>query len=221
VTEVDRRSEDVIRTFLERASPDIPVLGEEEGGSAGDRFWAVDPLDGTTNFLLGLPVVAVSVALVVGDRPAVGAITAPLLGLSFSAARGQGARSGSRRLAVSARPSGRAVVATGPPFRRKELLRRWVLAAERVLREGEDLRRAGAAALDLAWVAAGVFDGYFELNMKVWDVAAGALMVEEAGGAVTDWAGGPGYLRGEILAASPATHSMLLRAAISRTYPAR
>jgi myo-inositol-1(or 4)-monophosphatase len=190
VTAVDRESEQAIRAFLDRATPGIPVLGEEEGGRRTETYWAVDPLDGTTNFVLGMPVVAVSVALVDADRPVVGVVRAPFLGLSYSGAAGMGAWAGSRRLAVSPRPVRRAVVATGFPFRRRELVPRYLPVFERVLAEVEDLRRAGAAALDLAWVAAGVFDAFFELNLAVWDVAAGALLCKRAGLSVLELAGG-------------------------------
>jgi myo-inositol-1(or 4)-monophosphatase len=213
VTEADRASEEAVRAFLERATPGVPVLGEEEGGERGERFWAVDPLDGTTNFMIGFPVVAVSVALVQEGRPLVGSVRAPLLGLAFSAARGRGAWSGGDRLHVSARPAERAIVATGFPFRRRDHRPRHAAAFTSVLAGVEDVRRAGAAALDLAWVAAGVFDGYFELDMMVWDLAAGTLLVEEAGGIVTDWSGGGGHLvTGDVAAGSPATHPVLLEA---------
>jgi myo-inositol-1(or 4)-monophosphatase len=213
VTTVDRESEDAIRAFLGEATPEIHVLAEESGGERGDRFWAVDPLDGTTNFVLGFPVVAVSVALIEMGRSMVGAVQGPLLGLSFSAARGQGASSGSRRIRVSERPPERGIVAMAFPFRAKELIPRYQAALDEILVRTEDIRRAGAASLDLAWVACGVFDGYVELHLSVWDVAAGALLVEEAGGVVTDWEGGPGYLSGDILAGSPQTHQVLLEAA--------
>lgn len=215
VTSVDRESEEAIRAFLQRATRGIPVLGEEGGGDQGDRIWAVDPLDGTTNFLLGFPVVAVSVALVERGRPVVGAVRGPLLGLSFSGARGQGSWSGSARLQVSTRAPERAVIAMAFPFRAKSLVPRYSAVLERVLARTEDVRMAGAASLDLAWVAAGVFDGYLELNLSVWDVAAGALLVEEAGGVVTDWEGGPGYLSGNVVAGSSETHRVLLEAARS------
>ncbi|MGH2555429.1 MAG: inositol monophosphatase family protein [Actinomycetota bacterium] len=215
VTSVDRESEEAIRAFLQRATPDIPVLAEESGGDRGDRFWAVDPLDGTTNFLLGFPVVAVSIALIEDGRPIIGAVRGPMLGLSFSGARGQGAWSGSDRLHVTRRPPERAVIAMAFPFRAKSLMPRYTAALEQVLARTEDVRRAGAASLDLAWVAAGVFDGYLELNLSVWDVAAGALLVEEAGGVVTDWKGGPRYLSGNIIAGSAETHRVLLEAARS------
>jgi myo-inositol-1(or 4)-monophosphatase len=212
VTAVDRESETAIRATLERNTSDIPVLAEEGGGERGPRYWAVDPLDGTTNFLLGFPVVAVSVALVVEGRPEVAAVQAPLLGLRFWAARGLGARCGGRPLKVSDRDPRQAVVAMALPFRDRTLLPRYLSALDAVFERTEDVRRAGAAALDLAWVAAGVFDGYFELNLSEWDVAAGALLVEEAGGVITDWEGGPEYLSGNVIAGSPATHEVLLQA---------
>ena len=213
VTDADRVSEDAIRSFLAAATPDIPVLGEEEGGERGERFWAVDPLDGTTNFMIGFPIVAVSVGLIELGRPLVGSVRAPLLGLEFGAARGRGAWAGAERLAVSARPPERAIVATGFPFRRRELRPRHAVAFERVLQGVEDVRRAGAAALDLAWVASGVFDAYFELAMSVWDLAAGALLVEEAGGSVSGWNGEPDHLvSGDVVAGSPSTYSLVLDA---------
>jgi myo-inositol-1(or 4)-monophosphatase len=174
----------------------------------------VDPLDGTTNYLHGFPVVGVSVALVEDGRPAVGVVHAPFLGQTFLAARGLGARVRKGGAVVEARVSGRpveqAVVGTGFPFRRKDILPRYLAAFEACLERFEDLRRPGAAALDLAWVAAGVFEGFFELGLAPWDVAAGALLIEEAGGVVSDWEGGPGYLGGDILAGSLAVHAALL-----------
>lgn len=215
VTEVDRESERAIAGLLESGAPGIPVVGEEEGGRRGARYWVVDPLDGTTNYLHGFPIVGVSIALVDGGRPLVGVVHAPFLGETYSAARGLGAtlsRDGRppRPLRASSLPATRAIVATGFPFRRKEVLPRYLRVMERCLERFEDLRRPGAASLDLAWVAAGVFDGFFELGLSSWDVAAGALLIEEAGGVVTDWEGGPGYLAGDILAGSPAVHAELL-----------
>ena len=212
VSSADWESEAAIRAALERATPDIPVVGEEGGGDRGDRYWTVDPIDGTTNFLVGFPVVAVSIALMVEGRPAAGSIRAPLLDLSFSASRGGGARCGDRPLRVSDREPARAIVAMALPFRSSPLLPRYLAALEAAFPRVEDVRRAGSAALDLAWVASGVFDGYFELNQSEWDVAAGALLVEEAGGVVTDWEGGAEYLAGSVIAGSPATHAVLLEA---------
>jgi myo-inositol-1(or 4)-monophosphatase len=218
VTEVDRESERAIAEVLRGATPEIPVVGEETGGARGDRWWAVDPLDGTTNFLHRFPAVGVSVALVERGRPIVGAVHAPFLGETYLGASGLGARvvradGVVEPLRVSDRPVDRAVVATGFPFRRKDLLPRYLPSMERALERFEDLRRPGAAALDLAWVAAGVFDGFFELALSAWDVAAGAVLILEAGGVVSDWDGGDGWLAGDILAGSPAVHGELVRLA--------
>ncbi|HZD17829.1 MAG TPA: inositol monophosphatase family protein [Actinomycetota bacterium] len=215
VTEVDRASEREISGVLRDATPGISFLGEEGGGERARRSWVVDPLDGTTNFLHGFPAVGVSVALVEDGRPVIGVVHAPFLGRTYAGARGLGAlvvgEDGSRTpLAVSDRPVGRAVVGTGFPFRRKELLSRYLGVMSRALERFEDLRRPGAAALDLAWVAEGVFDGFFELSLSAWDVAAGGLLIEEAGGVVTDWNGGEGWLGGDILAGSRAVHAELV-----------
>ena len=218
VTEVDRASERAIREVLGAATPDIPVVGEEGGGEAGGavgkRYWVVDPLDGTTNYLHGFPVVGVSVALVEDGRPAVGVVHAPFLGQTYLGARGLGARVRRDGAVLEARVSGRpveqAVLGTGFPFRRKDILPRYLAAFEASLERFEDLRRPGAAALDLTWVAAGVFEGFFELGLAPWDVAAGAVLIEEAGGVVSDWEGGPDYLAGDVLAGSPAVPAALL-----------
>ncbi|HUZ69130.1 MAG TPA: inositol monophosphatase family protein [Candidatus Saccharimonadales bacterium] len=212
VTDVDRAAEQAAITVLRAGAPDIAILAEEAGGDSADRMWVVDPIDGTTNFLRGFPVVGVSVALVEAGQPVVGAVNAPLLGASWSAAAGQGATDDrGRRLSVSAHP-GAGIVATGFPFRRKERLPRYFRVFERALTTFEDLRRAGAASLDLAYVAAGVFDGFFELGLGIWDIAAGALLVREAGGVVTDWAGNADavFVSGDILAGTPAWHEAML-----------
>ena len=215
VTEVDRASERAIAQMLLSGTPDVPVLGEEEGGTAGDRYWVVDPLDGTTNFLHGFPIVGVSVAFVRDGESLAGAVHAPFLGETYAAARGHGAvveRPGQKAsaLAVSSRPPAQAVVATGFPFRRKDVLARYLRTMEACLERFEDLRRPGAASLDLAWVAAGVFEGFFELGLSPWDVAAGGVLIQEAGGLVTDWRGGGAWMSGDILAGSPAVHAELL-----------
>jgi myo-inositol-1(or 4)-monophosphatase len=216
VTPVDRASEAAIGALLAEATPDIPVVGEEGGGRSGAAYWLVDPLDGTANFLHGFPIVAVSVALVRGSAPVAGAVHAPFLGETYRAAVGAGSwRVGpdgaERQLRVADRPVAEAIVGTGFPFRRKaELLERYLVAFADALARFEDLRRPGAAALDLAWVAAGVFDGFFELSLGPWDVAAGTILIREAGGVVTDWDGGPDVLGGSILAGAPAIHAELL-----------
>ena len=176
-------------------------------------MWAVDPLDGTTNFTRGFPSVGISVALIEEGRPVVGVVIAPYLGVEFTVSAGEGAFRNGERLPPhrALDPSG-AVVATGFPFRDKALLARYLPVFRGALERFEDLRRAGAAELDLAWTASGTFDGFFELGLNTWDVAAGAALVREVGGVVTDWSGGDGWLTsGNILAAAPAVHDVLLK----------
>jgi len=226
VTAVDRAAEQAAGSVLRSRTPDIPIVGEEGGGELdAGRGWLVDPLDGTTNFVRGFVVVGVSVALVEDGQPVVGVVAAPLLGRSWWASRGGGAvASDGRRLHVRSH-AGLGVVATGFPFRRKsEQLPRYMPVMEAALEQFEDLRRAGAASLDLANTAAGVWDGFFELGLGPWDIAAGALLLTEAGGVVTDWDGDPqGALSsGDILAATPAAHERLLgiaRAARAGRHP--
>jgi myo-inositol-1(or 4)-monophosphatase len=213
VTDADTASERAVRAVLEEAAPDLPFFGEELGGERGDAGWYVDPLDGTANFVHGFPIVGVSVALVVSGEPVVGVVQAPFLGSVYAARRGGGAFANDAPIRVSDRPPASAICATGFPFRAKrELLPGYFPVFERALREFEDLRRAGAASLDLAWTGAGVFDGFFEERLATWDVAAGALIVREAGGIVTDWSGDDrAWLSsGNIVAASPAVHPHLL-----------
>jgi myo-inositol-1(or 4)-monophosphatase len=217
VTDVDTAAEQAILAVLHRDAPDIPALAEESGGDRGGAtFWAVDPLDGTTNFVRRFPVVGVSVGLVHDGTPVVAAVTAPFLGAAWTAAKGQGAHDHEgRRLQVrdgDAAAGDRGVVATGFPFRRPELGARYLPVLERALHDFEDLRRAGAASLDLAYASQGSFDGFFELNLALWDIAAGSLLVTEAGGVVTDWAGDPHdvYRSGDILAGSPHWHARML-----------
>lgn len=215
VTESDRDSEAAILEVLAREAPGIAVLAEERGGLRATTMWVVDPLDGTTNFTRGFPAVGVSVGLVEQGRPVAGAVIGPFLNLELWMARGQGAFLNGRRLppqrAVDPRD---AIVATGFPFRNKSLLTRYLPAMHDALERFEDLRRAGSAALDLAWTASSGFDGFFELGLKTWDVAAGAGLVLEVGGVVTDWSGGDAWIEsGDILAASPAVHEALLQIA--------
>lgn len=214
VTEVDRRAEEAVRDVLGKETPDIGVVGEELGGEAAAEYWLVDPIDGTVNFLHRFPAVGVSVALVQHGRPIAGSVHAPYLRMTWSAARGLGAEQDGTPIRVTAVPPEEAVVGTGFPFRYKEeRLEEYLRVLLPALRRFEDLRRPGAVALDLAWVAAGVFDGFFELALSPWDVAAGALLIEEAGGRVSDWSGGGDYLSGDILAGGPEVHALLVEMA--------
>ena len=220
VTAVDRAAEAAILEVLRRDAPDIAVLAEESGGNQGELFWAVDPLDGTTNFLRGFPVVGVSVGLVERGTPIVAAIAAPFLQASWSAARNLGAHDHTGTALHVEDGDGRGVVATGFPFRQPEKRARYLPVFERVLEEFEDVRRAGAACLDLAYSAQGSFDGFFELGLALWDFAAGALLVREAGGVVTDWDGDEQavFRSGDILAGAPRWHDHMLR--VTRNLPA-
>jgi myo-inositol-1(or 4)-monophosphatase len=212
VTAVDHAAEAAAVAVLRQGEPEIDVLAEERGGEVSARMWVIDPLDGTTNFLRGYPEVGVSIALVEERVPQVGVVTAPLTGGSWSAVAGEGAfDAGGRRLDIRA-VRGDGVVATGFPFRRPEIRPRYLRAMTAAFEHFEDLRRAGAASLDLAYSASGVWDGFFELNLALWDIAAGSLLVREAGGVVTDWDGDHDavFTTGNILAGAPAWHERML-----------
>ncbi|MGZ4800879.1 MAG: inositol monophosphatase family protein [Acidimicrobiia bacterium] len=212
VSDVDTASERAVREALAAVEPDIAFFGEEGGGDRASLGWLVDPLDGTANFLHGLPAVGVSIGLVEDGQPIVAVVHAPLLGDTYCAMRGGGATCNGVPISVSTRAPSDAIPATGFPFRHKERLDAFLEVFHTTFEAVEDLRRVGAASLDLAWTAAGVFDGFFELALGPWDVAAGALLVREAGGVVTDWVGDPDawLVSGDILAAPPAVHARLL-----------
>lgn len=217
VTEWDTRAEDLIRTELAQATPGIPMLGEERGGGAtSGPCWVVDPIDGTVNFAHGLPVWAVSIALVDDRGSAVGVVAAPALDWTFWARRGGGAfaRRGaaSERLAVSSATSlASAMVATGFPYDRAISPDNNFAEWEHFQRVAGACRRLGAASLDLCLVAAGVYDGYWERKLKPWDIAAGALLVVEAGGRVTDTRGEAfAVWGGEVVAATGAIHDSIV-----------
>jgi myo-inositol-1(or 4)-monophosphatase len=213
VSDADTSSEHAIRQVLFEADPDLAFFGEETGGDRADVGWFVDPLDGTANFVHGFPVVGVSIALVADGRPVVGVVHAPMLGRVYAARLGGGATCNGESIRVSDRDPEHAICATGFPFRAKrDRLPQYFPVFERALLTFEDLRRAGSASLDLSWSAAGVLDGYFEQALGTWDVAAGALLVREAGGVVTDWQGDEAaWLRsGDIVAAPGPVHRRIL-----------
>ena len=209
VTRADGESERLIVDEIQHRFPDHAVLGEEGGlqpASAGAEFqWILDPLDGTTNFLQGLPIFCVSIACRRGTEVVAGVVCEPLTGKLFSAARGGGAFQGDQRLRVSSRQGLKgAFLATGYPFRAKAALDVYLAVFREVFMEARAVRRCGAAALDLAHTAAGVYDGFFEFRLSPWDIAAGALFIEEAGGVLVDLDGGQGYLAtGNLLAGAP------------------
>jgi myo-inositol-1(or 4)-monophosphatase len=216
VTAADRRAEDIVREELLKARPDYGFLGEEGGARAGadkTHRWIVDPLDGTTNFLHGIPHFAVSIALERGGAIVAALTYNPANDDLFVAERGKGAFLNDRRIRVAARQKlADAVVACGlPHYGRGDLaLGRHEIAAAQAHYAG--LRRFGAASLDLAWVAAGRFDAYWERNLAPWDLAAGILLVREAGGFVSDLDGGDAILaKGHVAAGNDTMHRELLR----------
>lgn len=214
VTAVDRDAETVILSVLQKARPDDAILSEEGAGDAGagaGRRWIVDPLDGTVNFMNGIPQVSVSVALYDGDRPLAGVVKDVVTGEEFTAAAGRGAHlNGSAIVASSRAELHTAVVATGFPYDHRERADELIAVVAAVLGHVQGIRRFGSAALDLAWTAAGRFDGYFELSLSPWDIAAGLLLVTEAGGLATDVEGLPAVPgTSEIVAAGPGIHDEL------------
>lgn len=193
VTDVDRRAEAAIREMLACERPADMILGEEGGGRAigGGRTWVVDPLDGTVNYTHGFPWYAVSVALVVDGVPQVGVVHDSARGDVFTATRGRGAFRNGQRLRVSAEGNtSSAMLATGFSYNRDRLEENLGLFGY-VLPRVRAVRRPGAASLDLAWLAAGALDGFWELSLAPWDVAAGILILEEAGGRTSDEFGAP------------------------------
>lgn len=191
VSEIDRACEDVIVREIRRFHPDHAVLGEEGGAQGEDENrWIIDPLDGTSNYLHGLPHFAVSIAHQFRGRTEHALVYDPIREELFTATRGKGAFLNNTRIRVSERKElSTAILATAFPFRQRELMPVYTKLFSSVYRKVEDVRRAGAAVLDFAWVAAGRLDGFFEIGLKPWDVAAGALLVREAGGVAIDFLG--------------------------------
>jgi len=223
VSQADLRAEATLRQELEKARPGYAFLMEESGASGSPRWawrWIVDPLDGTTNFLHGMPHWAISIALERrlaegGSEIVAGVIYNPAANEMFRAEKGAGAYLNERRLRVSARREmSEAVFATGIPFAAVPAGRRLAFARTlgQLMPQVAGVRRFGAAALDLAWVAAGRFDGYWELGIHEWDMAAGLILVREAGGFATDPGGGDPLASGDVVAANPALHPRLTAA---------
>lgn len=215
VTRFDREAETVIVDGLRARYPHHRILAEEGGerpGEHGAPCWIIDPLDGTTNFAHGLPLFSVSIACLVDGVVRVGVVLAPAMGWRFAAVRGQGATLNGRPIGVSQTESlDSALLTTGFPYDRRTSpannLAQFVAFKKRV----RGIRRLGSAAIDLSLVAAGKFDGYWEMKLKPWDIAAGTLICEEAGGLVTNWSGGPlDLFRGEVLASNRFLHDSML-----------
>lgn len=198
VTSVDRDAERMIIEIIRKSYPQHTIIAEESGEQAGqdqDVQWVIDPLDGTTNFVKRLPHFAVSIAVRIKGRTEVGVVYDPMRNELFTAVRGQGAQLNGYRLRGShARDLDGTILATGFPFKAKQHSASYLNIISKLFTQCADFRRTGSAALDLAYVAAGRVDGYFELGLKPWDIAAGELLVREAGGVVTDFTGGHNYL---------------------------
>jgi len=215
VTEVDRTAERLITDVLLAAEPGSRIVGEELSPEVvrDGLVWIVDPLDGTTNFLHGFPSYAISIAAAVDGELQAAVVQQVPRQETYTAARGAGAWHGERRLSVSAiQDPSFALIGTGFPFKDTTSLGEYLSQFARVASQTSGIRRPGSAALDLADVAAGRFDGFWEQRLSAWDVAAGVLLVREAGGKVTDFAGRAiGVEHGPVIAGNPVIHEWLLR----------
>lgn len=216
VSAADHRAEQIIFDELSRARPGYGFLMEERGvveGADKTHRWIVDPLDGTTNFLHGVPLFAVSIGLEREGELAAGLIYNPISNELFTAERGKGAFFNDRRIRVAARSRlDECIVVTGIPHRGRPGQAEFLDQLKAVMAETAGLRRTGSAALDLAWVAAGRFDGYWEHAIKPWDMAAGVVLVREAGGFVSDAQGGQDmFASGDVVAGNETVHRNLLR----------
>ncbi|HVV68897.1 MAG TPA: inositol monophosphatase family protein [Gammaproteobacteria bacterium] len=213
VTDVDKKAESEIIAIIKKAHPNHQILAEETGLHPGlsECEWIIDPLDGTYNYMRGFPHFSVSIAFRYRGKLEHGLIFDPIRQELFTASRGEGARLNDRRLRISATSKlANAVLATGFPMRHPEKLPGYLNFFQQLMLEISKIRCAGSAALDLAYVAAGRLDGYFETDLKAWDIAAGALLVKEAGGLVGDWQGGENYLeKGDIIVGTPKVFSAL------------
>ncbi|MEY4766685.1 MAG: hypothetical protein RI907_3358 [Pseudomonadota bacterium] len=217
VTEVDHAAEDaIIETILE-AYPGHGILAEESGRERGarhsDYVWIIDPLDGTTNFIHGFPVYAVSIALTFRGQVQQAVVYDPARNDLFYASKGKGAFMNDRRIRVSKRTRLKdSLIGTGFPFRKGDNFQRYMKMFEAVMVECAGLRRPGAAALDLCYVAAGFYDGFFETGLSPWDIAAGSLIITEAGGLVGNFTGEPDFLyQREIVAGTPRVYGQLVK----------
>jgi len=214
VSEVDRAAEQAIIEVIRRAYPNHAILAEESGEHRGDDFqWVIDPLDGTTNYLHGCPQFAVSIALKHRGQLESAVVYDPLREEMYTADRGGGAYLNDRRLRVSQRKDLHgALLGTGIPFRDQRFVEQYLAMMKLLIRDTAGIRRPGSAALDFAYVAAGRTDGFWELGLAPWDFAAGVLLVREAGGRVTDLAGGDRFFEtGNVVAGGLKVHAAMLR----------
>ena len=221
VTTADKKAEEVLVAELTKARPRFGFLLEEGGkieGADTSNRWIIDPLDGTTNFLHGIPHFSISIALERDGEPVAGVIYEPITDQMFWAEKGQGAYLNGRRIRVSARRRlEESLFATSIPFAGKQDHDRFLSQLKAVMAVSAGVRRFGSAALDLAYVAAGRYEGFWEFGLHPWDIAAGIVLVREAGGFVTDIGGGGMMESGEILAANDSLHGPLLKILAGRS----
>jgi myo-inositol-1(or 4)-monophosphatase len=215
VSNVDHMAEQAIISAIKTAYPDHGILAEESGIQAenSEFQWIIDPLDGTTNYLHGFPQFAVSIALKHKNRLEVGVIYDPLSQELFTATRGDGAKLNDKKIRVTGHKGlNNALLGTGFPYYDQSYLDTYLETMKALMQKTAGIRRPGSAALDLAWLAAGRIDGFWEFNLKAWDIAAGALIVREAGGIVSDFDNQDGYLEnGNIIAAAPKVFPDMLK----------
>ena len=218
VSEVDQKAEQEIINIIHTAFPDHAILAEESGEQSGNEFqWIIDPLDGTTNYLHQFPQYAVSIAVKQKGRLEHAVVYDPLKDELFSASRGAGAQMNGRRLRVSqAKGLEGALLGTGFPFKDQRYIDTYLKMFREMMIPTAGIRRAGSAALDLSYVAAGRLDGFWELDLKPWDMAAGLLLIQEAGGMVSDIEGGHAIFEtGHVIAANP----RIFKAMVKVLYP--
>ncbi|OOF70360.1 inositol-1-monophosphatase [Rodentibacter caecimuris] len=220
VTNIDKAAEAAIIDVIQKSYPEHSIITEESGvleGKEGDIQWIIDPLDGTTNFVKGLPHFSVSIAIRVKNRTEVGVVYDPIRNELFTAVRGEGAKINDIRLRVDNKSELQgAILATGFPFKQTIFMSTQFAMMNALIESAADFRRTGSAALDLCYVAANRVDGYFEIGLKAWDCAAGELIVREAGGLVTDLKGGHTYLKTGHIIAAPAR---ILKEMLARIQP--
>ena len=214
VSEIDQQAEQEIIGTIRKAYPSHGILAEESGSQAGDDYqWIIDPLDGTTNYLHGFPQFAVSIALRHRGRQQQAVIYDPVQQELFTATRGSGAHLNDRRIRVSGRKNLEgALLGTGFPFKSQQHLDAYLDMFRALFRKTAGIRRAGSAALDLAYIASGRLDGFWEIGLKEWDMAAGILLIQEAGGLSGDFVGGHGYMKsGNLVSANPKLFPIILK----------
>lgn len=214
-SEVDIKAEQCIIKTIQKAYPNHGIIAEESGtqNPDADAVWIIDPLDGTTNFLHGFPFYSVSIALRIKNRIEHGVVYDPIRHECFSASRGYGAQLNDRRIRVSKETKlASALLGTGFPSRKPDLAKRYLPSFQALFDKCGGMRRTGSAALDLAYVAAGRLDGFWQFGLRPWDIAAASLLIQEAGGLVGDTAGGENYLnQGDIVAGNPKIFKSLLQ----------